>query len=166
MSNNKQQFNTQMKKRIYWVLLLLSAVGVVSACILTLTVAMQYSMRQAEQMICDLTDTISESYSYMTQDEYTKMLAHLPDNTRATLITQDGTVLYDSDAAASEMENHLGRPEIQQAMQDGKGEDIRQSATMNTSTYYYAVSLPDGCVPPGRAGGTRIGSRRGERRDL
>lgn len=146
MSNNKQQFNTQMKKRIYWVLLLLSAVGVVSACILTLTVAMQYSMRQAEQMICDLTDTISESYSYMTQDEYTKMLAHLPDNTRATLITQDGTVLYDSDAAASEMENHLGRPEIQQAMQDGKGEDIRQSATMNTSTYYYAVSLPDGCV--------------------
>lgn len=146
MSSIKQQFNTQMKKRIYWVLLLLSAVGVVSACILTLTVTTRYSMRQAEQMICDLTDTISESYSYLTQDEYIEMLEHLPSNTRATLITQDGTVLYDSDAAASEMENHLSRPEIQEAMRSGTGQDIRRSATMDTSTYYYAVRLSDGCL--------------------
>ena len=146
MSNNKQQLNKQMKKRIYWVLLLLSAVGVVSACILTLTIAMQYSMRQAEQMIRDLTDTISASYTYMEQDGYIDMLVHLPDNTRATLITHDGTVLYDSDATAEHMENHLDRPEIQEAMANGTGEDVRKSETMQTSTYYYAVSLQDGCV--------------------
>ena len=40
-----------MKKRIYWVLLLLSAVGVLCASALTLAVTSQRSMRQAEQYI-------------------------------------------------------------------------------------------------------------------
>lgn len=146
MSSARQRFNTQMKKRIYWVLLLLSAVGVVSACMLTLTVAMQYSMRQAEQMICDLAGTISASYSYMEQEAYLEMLACLPDNVRATFITDDGTVLYDSDATESEMENHFGRPEIQEAMEQGWGEDIRRSATTSISSYYYAVRLTDGSI--------------------
>ncbi len=138
--------NKQMKKRIYWALILFSAIGVVSACILTLTITMQYSTDQAEQTIRDLTDSISDAYAYMETDEYTEVLSQLPDDTRATLITSDGTVLYDSDASASEMENHLDRPEIQDALADGTGETTRKSSTLNASTYYYAVRLSDGCV--------------------
>ena len=40
---------------------------------------------------------------------------------RLTLIDADGTVLFDSDAEAGEMENHLERPEIQQALASGTG---------------------------------------------
>lgn len=135
-----------MKKRIYWTLFLLSAVGVLSACILTLTVMVQLSTRQAERTICDLTDTISKIYNAMELDAYTEQLAHLPEDTRATLITEDGTVLYDSNASAAQMENHLDRPEIQSALKNGTGEDTRRSSTVNASAYYYAVRLPDNCV--------------------
>ena len=52
-----------MKRRIYWVMLLLSAVGVVCASILTLGVTASQSMKEAEKSVCQLTDSISTSYN-------------------------------------------------------------------------------------------------------
>lgn len=135
-----------MKRRIYWVMLLLSAVGVVCASILTLGVTASQSMKEAEKSVCQLTDSISTSYDYMTLEEYKDVLTHLVDNTRATLITEDGTVLFDSNASAAQMENHLDRPEIQDALKTGTGEDARKSSTTQIQTYYYAVRLSDNCV--------------------
>lgn len=135
-----------MKKRIYWVLLLLSAVGVLCASALTLAVTSQRSMRQAEQYINDLAQSISQSYDYVDEASYEKILQGLPDIVRVTFITSDGTVLYDSNAEASKMENHLDRPEIQEAIHNGSGEDIRNSSTTDSSSYYYALRLSDGNV--------------------
>ena len=135
-----------MKRRIYWVMLLLSAVGVVCASILTLGVTASQSMKEAEKSVCQLTDSISTSYNYMTLEEYKDVLTHLVDNTRVTLITEDGTVLFDSNASAAQMENHLDRPEIQDALKTGTGEDARKSSTTQIQTYYYAVRLSDNCV--------------------
>ena len=135
-----------MKKRIYWVLLLLSAVGVLCASVLTLAVTSQHSMQQAEQYVSDLAKSVSQSYDYVDEASYEQILQGLPKVVRVTFITSDGTVLYDSDAEASKMENHLDRPEIQQAIQTGSGEDIRDSSTTESSTYYYALRLSDGNV--------------------
>ncbi len=135
-----------MKKRIYWVLLLLSAIGVLCASVLTLAVTSQHSMRQAEQYVSDLAESVSQSYDYVDKASYEQILQGLPKIVRVTFITADGTVLYDSDAEASQMENHLDRPEIQQAIQTGSGEDIRDSSTTDSSTYYYALRLSDGNV--------------------
>lgn len=135
-----------MKKRIYWVLLLLSAVGVLCASVLTLAVTSQHSMRQAEEYVSDLAESVSQSYDYVDEASYEKILQGLPKVVRVTFITADGTVLYDSDAEASKMENHLDRPEIQKAIQAGYGEDIRDSSTTDSSTYYYALRLSDGNV--------------------
>ncbi len=135
-----------MKKRIYWVLLLLSAVGVLCASVLTLAVTSQHSMRQAEQYVSALAESVSQSYDYVDEASYEQILQGLPKVARVTFITADGTVLYDSDAEASKMENHLDRPEIQQAIQTGSGEDIRDSSTTDSSTYYYALRLSDGNV--------------------
>lgn len=65
---------------------------------------------------------------------------------RLTLISPDGTVLYDSDASASDMENHLKRPEVAEAFEDGSGSASRLSSTMDSVTYYEAVRLSDGNV--------------------
>jgi two-component system, OmpR family, phosphate regulon sensor histidine kinase PhoR len=135
-----------MKKRIYWVLLLLSAVGVLCASVLTLAVTSQHSMRQAEQYVSALAESVSQSYDYVDEASYEQILQGLPKVARVTFITADGTVLYDSDAEASKMENHLDRPEIQQAIKTGSGEDIRDSSTTDSSTYYYALRLSDGNV--------------------
>ena len=68
---------------------------------------------------------------------------------RVTLIAADGTVLADSavrDADLSAVENHKSRPEIQQALSTGHGQDIRPSHTTGERTMYRAV-----LVQPSRA---------------
>jgi two-component system phosphate regulon sensor histidine kinase PhoR len=64
--------------------------------------------------------------------------------TRITLVAADGRVLFDSDADAETLENHLSREEIQSALGAGAGEATRFSQTMAKQTYYYAVRLQDG----------------------
>jgi len=61
------------------------------------------------------------------------------ENTRLTIIDLTGKVVYDSFVAdVRNVENHLQRPEIQKALNSGKGSSIRLSATTNQKFYYYA----------------------------
>ena len=57
---------------------------------------------------------------------------------RLTVIELDGTVLCDSEAVATQMENHLGRPEVQDALQNGDGQSLRRSATTGQRYMYHA----------------------------
>lgn len=63
---------------------------------------------------------------------------------RITWISANGDVLFDNDV--SNLGNHLDRPEVQEAFQNGIGESVRKSDTMNMKTFYYAVLLDDGTV--------------------
>lgn len=65
---------------------------------------------------------------------------------RITLVKKDGTVLYDNETPADEMENHGTRPEIRRAAETGVGEDSRLSETLETQTYYYALRLANGDI--------------------
>lgn len=68
------------------------------------------------------------------------------DNFRLTWIADDGTVLFDSQADKSAMDNHLDREEITEAFETGKGSSSRHSATLTEKTLYEAVLLSDGTV--------------------
>ncbi len=68
------------------------------------------------------------------------------DNFRLTWVANDGTVLFDSQADKSEMDNHLGREEISEALENGNGSSSRYSATLTEETLYEAVLLSDGTV--------------------
>ncbi len=65
---------------------------------------------------------------------------------RITWIGADGEVLFDSEASAEEMENHLEREEIKEARETGYGESSRYSVTLMERTLYSAVGLKDGTV--------------------
>ena len=65
---------------------------------------------------------------------------------RVTWIDVDGTVIYDNWNDVQDMENHLERPEIQDAFEKGTGDSVRTSDTMQMNTYYYAVKISDGTV--------------------
>lgn len=68
------------------------------------------------------------------------------DRSRVTLISPDGTVLYDSNADINQMENHAHRPEFEQARQTGTGQGVRISSTLDELTCYVALRLPSGDV--------------------
>lgn len=68
------------------------------------------------------------------------------ENTRVTLIDASGEVLYDSGKQEEHLENHLDRPEIQEALKSGSGQDVRRSETLDQDMFYYAVRLDNGTV--------------------
>ena len=68
------------------------------------------------------------------------------DRFRVTWIDKDGTVLFDTQADQSAMENHADREEIREAMETGTGSAVRNSSTMTEQTYYEAMRLYDGTV--------------------
>ncbi|MDD6095852.1 MAG: ATP-binding protein [Clostridia bacterium] len=71
----------------------------------------------------------------------------LPDGDyRITWISADGTVLFDSKANTADMENHLEREEIKEAIADGDGESSRYSDTLMERQLYCAHLLSDGTV--------------------
>ena len=73
-------------------------------------------------------------------------LKQLDTQNRISLISEDGTVLFDSAADAAQMENHADRPEIVQALESGSGESTRVSETLAETTIYYARRIKNGSV--------------------
>ena len=67
-------------------------------------------------------------------------------SSRITWIDSDGTVLYDTKGDPQQMENHLEREEVRQALRSGYGESRRYSETLLQQLLYAAQRLPDGTV--------------------
>lgn len=133
-----------MKKKINKQLMLISSMAVVITVLLMATVF--YHILQA-QVIEDL-----KVYAYMlAQSGIPQGIKNdqnplNKDGMRITVIGADGSVLYESDADVSSMDNHLERPEVQEAIQNGEGQTVRRSSTMGMNTFYYTVLLNDGSV--------------------
>ena len=65
---------------------------------------------------------------------------------RVTLMASDGTVLYDSVAKATDMDNHLSREEVACALQEGTGTSSHYSSTVLKKNLYYALRLQNGTI--------------------
>lgn len=65
---------------------------------------------------------------------------------RLTWVDTDGTVLFDNQADAKQMENHADREEIMEAFTSGMGSSSRYSTTLTKEYLYEAVRLADGSV--------------------
>jgi two-component system phosphate regulon sensor histidine kinase PhoR len=65
---------------------------------------------------------------------------------RVTIITENGDVIFDNYANPDDLDNHLNRPEVIDALNKGYGESERYSDTLLEKTYYYAMKLKDGNI--------------------
>jgi two-component system phosphate regulon sensor histidine kinase PhoR len=77
-------------------------------------------------------------------DQRVDQAARESGGSRFTIVAPDGRVLADSavsGAALDRLENHLGRPEIQQALSSGRGTSIRRSSTVGDDLVYAAVTI-------------------------
>lgn len=68
---------------------------------------------------------------------------------RVTILAADGTVLAESHDDPAQMDNHLNRPEIQEALAAGEGRSMRLSQTIDLEMMYSAVRLGDAEDPAG-----------------
>jgi two-component system phosphate regulon sensor histidine kinase PhoR len=64
-----------------------------------------------------------------------------PLGARVTIIAADGVVLGESHEDRTQMENHLLRPEVQQALKEGQGSSMRFSATLGYEMMYAAIPI-------------------------
>jgi two-component system phosphate regulon sensor histidine kinase PhoR len=73
-------------------------------------------------------------------DELARHWSSLQD-ARVTIIGADGTVLGESHEDRTQMDNHLNRPEVQEALTAGQGTSRRYSATVRYEMMYTAVPV-------------------------
>lgn len=75
-----------------------------------------------------------------------EQFSHTASGKRFTAIAADGTVVADTDADPTDLEDHANRPEIAQAMLTGRGEAVRSSGTVGVRMLYEARRFSDGMV--------------------
>lgn len=129
-----------MKNRIFKTMALSTIIAIL---ITTLTISVYISNRYLnetktiiKQEAIQLKQLLATNPNYLDNELITEA--------RITLIDPFGKVIYDSNT--KELENHLDRPEIIDAVYNGYGEALRKSDTYNKNMYYYAIRLDDGNI--------------------
>ena len=90
-----------------------------------------------------------DSLININEDVYAKLdelqQIKLKDNCRLTIIQEDGTVLLDT-KVNSQLENHLDREEVKEAIESGKGSAMRYSDSTNQRMIYGAIKGNSGLI--------------------
>lgn len=124
-------------------LCIIVVMSVVLTCIYYLSTERDGEMRLMDQA------RVSAAYLEKTpsSENVPALQEQFAGSVRFTLISADGTVLFDSvteDPAS--LGNHASRPEVRAAAQSGEGAVTRFSETLGTDTVYAAVLLDDGTI--------------------
>lgn len=133
-----------MKRRIFLFSALLSGFAVIATSLLITVAAYNDFLATIKREIVAEAAYIQSGIE-LSGAQYLNELIH-PAGHRLTWIDSEGAVLYDSSGSSERMDNHLNRPEIQEALSTGTGESTRFSDMQNEQFYYYAVRLADGSV--------------------
>ena len=132
-----------MTKRVFRSICLVAVVVLMAAMSVIMGALYSYFTQVQHQQL----RTQAELAARAVDAQGMEYLEHLEDvDCRITWISGDGQVLYDSEHASEQMENHLEREEIQEAMQTGSGESVRYSDTRMEQTIYAARKLSDGTI--------------------
>ena len=133
-----------MRKRIFWNIFLSS---LIAALLLGGVILFaQYSMFESLVFAELSSECRYVEIGLASAADENAYLKSLPANDRVTLITADGTVLFDTSSDASKLENHADRPEFIAAKSIGVGTSSRFSETQLIRNFYYARLQPDGRV--------------------
>ena len=132
-----------MTKKIFRSTLLVAVCALLASLVLVMGCLYDYFAGLQSQALRDEL-TLAASGVSQGGENYLDMIDS--NRYRLTWIAPDGTVLYDTQADASTMENHAAREEVQQALATGEGESSRYSQTLLEKTIYVARRMDDGSV--------------------
>ncbi len=120
--------------------LLLATAMILSACYTTFNTKLKEEIRGEAVLMGDFlnsSDDMTATLSNATKDA---------GNKRITLISPDGAVVFDNEAAVDTLDDHNNRPEVIAAREQGIGSAERYSVSTGQKLYYYAVKLDDGSI--------------------
>ncbi len=129
------------------IVLSLFYMGIVTAIVgILITTVSYYSFfrKEVRENLAHECHLVAQCYD--RGDPITELDRFTGEDFRITLIEKDGTVVFESAADPQDMSNHLDRPEIKSAIENGTGTDTRFSDTIGTEDYYYALRLDDGNI--------------------
>ena len=144
-----------MTKRIFQSILLVAGIVLVASLIFIMGCLYDYfgkisSTQMKDQLDLAVNAVEVEGIDYLQRLSSSSSSKSSSSTTsyRLTWVASDGSVLFDTQADASTMENHLDRSEIQSALNSASGEGVstRYSRTLMTKTIYRAQRLSDGSV--------------------
>lgn len=132
-----------MTKKIFKTIILVAATVLIMGIAFVMAILYQYFGTQ-------LTTELKKQATYLSYGveelgaDYLKEITDV--DARITYIGEDGEVIYDNEADASEMGNHKDREEFIEAEETGYGDAERMSDTLSEKTVYYALRLEDNSV--------------------
>lgn len=130
-----------MTKKIFKAIALVAGIMLIACLLIIVDCLYEYFCSLQENELKDMLDVASKAVS----SDGSSFLTRLKSNRfRLTWIAADGSVIYDTQTG--ELENHMERAEVKEAMQNGEGESRRYSSTLMEKTIYYAKRLDDGTV--------------------
>ena len=132
-----------MTKRIFRAIFAVALAVFLAAMVLIMGVLYSYFTQLQHQQLRMQTALAAQAAAHEGASYFESLSI---DGCRITWVDTDGTVLYDSDSSHTEMENHLQREEIIEALETGFGESTRYSSTLTELSIYTAQLLPDGTV--------------------
>ena len=133
-----------MEKKINLHLFYMGVVTAIIGIVITTVSYYLFFRSEVKENLTHECQLVAESYRDISSP---KELSRFSGKTfRITLINSRGKVLYESDADAESMTNHLDRPEIIATIETGSGTDTRLSDTIGIEDYYYALRLDDGNI--------------------
>ncbi len=131
-----------MTKRIFRSILTVTLAALLACLVLIIGVLHAYFLERVEVELANQTVYIAQGVEQNGLDYFDG----LQSRSRITWVAADGTVIYDNQEDASQMENHADREEIRDALILGHGQSERYSETLAQKTIYYALRLDDGSV--------------------
>ena len=130
-----------MTKKIFKAIALVAGIMLIACLLIIVDCLYEYFCSVQENELKNMLDVASKAVS----SDGSSFLTRLKSNRfRLTWIAADGSVIYDTQTG--ELENHMERAEVKEAMQNGEGESRRYSSTLMEKTIYYAKRLDDGTV--------------------
>ena len=128
-----------MKKKINLQFLIMSVTAIILTLVISTLVSYEVLKDEVMEDLHTYARVLVETGAFSDMDHISYDAKE--DGLRVTVIAEDGSVEYDSNANASDMDNHEKRPEIEAAIESGEGSTIRRSSTLERSMFYYAVRL-------------------------
>ena len=110
----------------------------------------EYKIDLLDIQLQDYNERLHQELSHITDSLWDKTLErylqkYVKQDLRITVVNVQGDVLYDS-FENQKLGNHVNRPEVQKALAEGKGYDVRRTSETTGVPYFYSATLYEGYI--------------------